>query len=67
MKHLLIILFGVYPPGGINSEAINKKNEDGSALLVLMKGCKGGSSCHYLPTSSRTDWWVRKMQYGNLN
>lgn len=67
MNHLLIILFGVYPLGSISAEAINKKNEDGSAVFVLTKDCKGGPSCRDLPTSSRTDWWVRKMKYANLN
>lgn len=37
MNYLLITLFGVYTLGSIDSEPINKKNEDGSAILVLIK------------------------------
>ena len=59
MNHLPITLLGVYTLGSITSEAINKKNEGGRGMVVLLKDCKGGASCHYLPTSSRTDWWVR--------
>ena len=37
MHHLLISLFGVYTQGSISSATINKKNKDGSAILVSIK------------------------------
>ena len=37
MHHLLISLFGVYTQGSINSATINKKNKDGSGILVSIK------------------------------
>lgn len=44
MSYLLITLFGVYTLGSINSEAINKDNEDGY-VSTDTRNCKGGASC----------------------
>lgn len=43
MSYLLITLFGVYTLGSINSEAINKDNEDGY-VSTDTRNCKGGAS-----------------------
>lgn len=66
MNYLPIALFGVYTLGSINYEPINKENEDGCASTDT-RYCKGGASCWYPPTPSRTDRRARETKCGNLN